>query len=127
MLTPLWEGLYDIILNSLHMFTIPINTFLKSPKGDLKNANISMEVSFFFFFFFLKSDITEKQLDTLKLYHKGTPIKKKKNIFTKHPVYRIFSRIMSPLLASCYTKHILSGTVHTFTVITPADKSVMGE
>ena len=34
MLTPLWKSLYDIISNSLHIFTILINTFLESPTGD---------------------------------------------------------------------------------------------
>ena len=33
-LTPLWENLYDIISNSLHIFTIPVSTFLESPTGD---------------------------------------------------------------------------------------------
>ena len=34
MLTLLWEYLYDIISNSLHMFTIPVNTYLESPTSD---------------------------------------------------------------------------------------------
>ena len=28
------EHLYDLILNYLRMFTIPVNTFLESPTGD---------------------------------------------------------------------------------------------
>ena len=37
--------LYDIILNSISMFTIPMKTFLESTIGDYKNGNISMQVS----------------------------------------------------------------------------------
>ena len=36
MLTPLWEEFYDIISNSLLMFTMLINTFLESPLRDSK-------------------------------------------------------------------------------------------
>ena len=34
MLTLLWEHIYDMILNSLRMFTIPSKTSLESPTGD---------------------------------------------------------------------------------------------
>ena len=46
MLTHLWEHLYDIISNNLHMFNIPVNTFLKSSTVDFKkDFKISMRVS----------------------------------------------------------------------------------
>ena len=38
------NNFYEIISNSLHMFTIPVNIFLKSA-GDQKNVNISLSVS----------------------------------------------------------------------------------
>ena len=44
MLTPLWENVYEMISNNLHMFTIPVNTLLESPTGDLKNVEISVGV-----------------------------------------------------------------------------------
>ena len=46
MLAPLWEYFYDLILNNLHVFIIPVNTFLRSPIDDKNNVdNISMRVS----------------------------------------------------------------------------------
>ena len=36
MLTMLWKYINDIISNSLHMFTISVNTFLESPASDEK-------------------------------------------------------------------------------------------
>ena len=34
MLTHLWEYLYDIISNSLYMFTLHVNSFLDASTGD---------------------------------------------------------------------------------------------